>query len=85
MKKFVISLLLSTLTFTNQNLHAEDALTQYQQETNKIWSPSEDGQKDDSQDSKIATSMVAWGIGLAVVIGLVFGLVKSYQSSSSSS
>lgn len=85
MKKFVISLLLSTLTFTNQNLHAEDAFTQYQQETNKIWSPSEDGHKDDSQDSKIATSMVAWGIGLAVVIGLVFGLVKSYQSSSSSS
>lgn len=84
MKKFITLTLLSTLSLAG-NLHGEDAFTQYQQETNKIWSPSEDGKKDDSQDTKIATSMVAWGIGLAVVIGLVFGLIKSYNSSSNKS
>jgi hypothetical protein len=82
MKKSISLIIMSTFTLTTSLAHAEDAFTQHQQETNKIWSPSEDGSKDDSQDSKIATSMVAWGIGLAVVIGLVFGLVKSYQSSS---
>lgn len=81
MKKYITITLLSTLSFTG-GLHAEDAFTQHQEETNKIWSPSGDGKTDDSQDTKIATSMVAWGIGLAVVIGLVFGLVKSYNSSS---
>ncbi len=84
MKKPITLFLLMSLAIFSPSIHA-DGLDQFQQETNSIWSPSENGKKDTSQDAQIATSMWAWGIGLAVAIGIIFGIVKSYNSSSSSS
>lgn len=84
MKKKLTYLLLASLALFTHPLHA-DGIEQFQEESNQIWSPSDQGKKDSSQDASIATSMIAWGLGLAVVIGIVFGIVKSYNSSSSSS
>jgi hypothetical protein len=81
MKKSITFLLL-TAVCTYSPVVNDDGLDQYQQETNQIWSPTDEGTKDTSQDGQIAKSMLAWGLGLAVVIGIVFGLIKSYQSSS---
>lgn len=81
MKKSIITVLLAAVCSYSPSAYA-DGLDQFQSETNKMWSPSDDGKKDSSQDGQIATSMWAWGIGLAVVIGIVFGLVKSYNNTS---
>jgi hypothetical protein len=82
MKKPITLLILMSLAIFSPTVHA-DGLDQFQSETNSIWSPSENGKKDSSQDAQINTSMWAWGIGLAVAIGIIFGIVKSYNSSSS--
>lgn len=78
MKKVTSLLVACTLVFANSNLHA-DGLETFKEETNKYWS--EDGSSEDnSQDTQIASSMLAWGLGLFVAIAVVFGLVKTYQS-----
>lgn len=84
MKKKFTYLVLASIALFSSPVHA-DGIQEFQEETNQLWSPSDQGKKDTSQDASIATSMVAWGIGLAVVIGIIFGIVKSYKSSSSSS
>lgn len=83
MKKKFTYLLLTSLALFSSPVYA-DGMQEFQEESNQLWSPSEQGKKDSSQDASIATSMIAWGLGLAVVIGIVFGVVKSYNSSSSS-
>lgn len=81
MKKKFTYLVLACLALFSSPVHA-DQMQAFQEETNQLWSPSDQGKTDSSQDSSIATSMIAWGLGLAVVIGIVFGIVKSYSSTS---
>lgn len=83
MKKNFTYLLLTAIALFSSPVHA-DGIEQFQEESNQLWSPADQGKKDSSQDASIATSMIAWGIGLAVVIGIIFGVVKSYNSTSSS-
>lgn len=80
MKKMISTLLAASVVLSHSPAYA-DGLEQFQKETNLIWSPEEQGQKDNTQDAQIGKSMLTWGIGLAVVIGVVFGLIKSYNSS----
>jgi hypothetical protein len=85
MKKHITVLLSLSLCCFNNQTYA-DGMDQLQQETNALWSPAHQDPKnnqseDASQDHSIATSMVAWGLGLAVVIGIIFGLIKSYNYS----
>jgi len=82
MRKFVIYLTLASLPFFSPYVTA-DAFNNFEAETSAIWSPDKKD-PDTSQDAKIATSMLAWGIGLAVAIAIVFGLLKSYNNTSSS-
>jgi hypothetical protein len=79
MKKFFTSCIFIGFSFFNSPAYA-DGLDTFQQESNMIWSPDDQGATDSSENAKIATSMIAWGVGLAVIIALVFGLLNSYPT-----
>jgi hypothetical protein len=81
MKKKFTYVLLASIALFSSPVQA-DGIQEFHEESNQLWSPSDQGKKDTSQDASIATSMLAWGLGLAVVIGIVFGIVKSYNNTS---
>lgn len=60
--------------------YPEDAMTQYQEDTNKLYVDPAGCAAQDGQHTAISASMVAWGIALAIGIALLAGLI--HQSSS---
>lgn len=75
MKKAICALL-SVTTLISSPLYADKCLDVYQQEINEVWETG--AAVEDSNFTAISTSMIGWGIGLA--IGIVVLACVIHQS-----
>lgn len=79
MHKIFTASLVCSLLFGTLNLHADNPLNQYKEETEAMWrngTGSEDGAY-----SAIVVSMLGWGLGLSAVIAIVASVL--HQSTAS--
>ncbi len=72
MRKMLIAIMTITVAFATPLTADDGDLSQYAEQTEQLWQ--NNGKNDELNDS-ISTTMLAWGVGLAVGIGLVAGLV----------
>lgn len=72
MRKILIAMMTVTIAFAPPLAADDGDLSQYAEQTEQLWQ--HNGKNDELNDS-ISTTMLAWGVGLAVGIGLVAGLV----------
>lgn len=68
MKK-AICVLLSATTFISSPLYADKCLDVYQEQINETWETG--AAVEDSNFTAISTSMIGWGIGLAIGIAIL--------------
>jgi hypothetical protein len=53
----------------------DDAMDNYKKDTEEIWKTGESSEE--STESSIAASMLGWGLGLAIIIGVTFSLLHN--------
>jgi len=83
MTKKTISFLLITLLCFTSTVQAADDLQDYAESTDEIWRTGSGAH--DGSYTAISTSMIGWGIGLAIGIGILCAVLRPSTNSSSSS
>jgi len=82
MKRIIPVLLSASLIFLSCSLSANDLET-YQKDTDAVWRAGSGAQ--DGAFTSIATSMMGWGIGLAVGIGILASVLHQSTASTAHS
>jgi hypothetical protein len=82
MKKTTTFLLIAVMCFTS-TVHAADDLQDVAVNTDKLWRTGSAAH--DGSYTAISTSMLAWGIGLAIGIGILCAVLRPSSNSSGSS
>jgi hypothetical protein len=80
MKKKMISFLLIALTCFSSTVYARDDLQDTATNTDKLWRTGSGAH--DGSYTAISTSMIAWGIGLAIGIAVLAAVLRPSSSSS---
>ncbi|HEX4840432.1 MAG TPA: hypothetical protein VFU89_08335 [Rhabdochlamydiaceae bacterium] len=83
MTKKAISFLLITLMCFTSTVEAADDLQDHAESTDEIWRTGSGAH--DGSYTAISTSMIGWGIGLAIGIGILCAVLRPSTNSSSSS
>jgi len=82
MAKKTISFLLIALLCVTSTVQAEDDLQDYAESTDEIWRTGSGAH--DGSYTAISTSMIGWGVGLALGIGILCAVLRPSTNSSSS-
>jgi len=80
MRKSVTLLLLVAFVLTSSTTGATDTLQDWSSDTENVWRTGSGAH--DGSTTAIATSIIGWGVGLALVIAIVAGVL--HQSTSGS-
>jgi hypothetical protein len=83
MKKKMISFLLIALLSFSSTVQGRDDLQDVAINTDKLWRTGSGAH--DGSYTAISTSMIAWGIGLAIGIGVLCAVLRPSTNSSGSS
>ena len=82
MKKTTAYLLIALMCFTS-TVQAADDLQDYAENTDKLWRTGSGAH--DGSYTAISTSLIGWGIGLAIGIGILCAVLRPSTNSSGSS
>jgi hypothetical protein len=82
MKKTTTFLLIALMCLTT-TVQAADDLQDYAENTDKLWRTGSGAH--DGSYTAISTSMIGWGIGLAIGIGILCAVLRPSTNSSGSS
>lgn len=82
MKKPLTFLLIALMCFTS-TVQAADDLQDYSENTDNLWRTGSGAH--DGSYTAISTSMIGWGIGLALGIGILCAVLRPSTNSSGSS
>jgi hypothetical protein len=83
MKKKMVSFLLIALLSFSSTVQGRDDLQDVANNTDKLWRTGSGAH--DGSYTAISTSMIAWGIGLAIGIGILCAVLRPSTNSSGSS